>query len=329
MRFHVFALVLLGATACTSGSGNEPLPTDVAPTSSSLDVSTSSTPTTTFAPATSTTITQTSSTTTVPSSTSVATTQPPPQVPSSSPHVAATNLCVLGWWDGNQWVPGNTADPTSPPPVESGEVFDVAGLAGVSRAIGGEPRPGDEFGPAWAIDVDPKLVGYGSGVAVSGGLDLLPRLVVELPTDSPEYTSDARAVLTGLGLPDVPIEITAAVAVDLDGNGVDEVVFTAEHPQLRTEDFIIGGFSLLVVRREIAGTVEPLLAYASTYTEDDLGFATSVFLVELNAVADLNGDGRMELVLDGFYYEGLFAAVFEYDSQVSEPDAVLSCGSGV
>ena len=44
-------------------------------------------------------------------------------------------------------------------------------------------------------------------------------------------------------------------------------------------------------------------------------------------MADLNGDGRMEVVVDAAYYEGVFISV--YDVLGAEPKIVLGTGCGV
>src|SRR5262249_33096712 len=49
---------------------------------------------------------------------------------------------------------------------------------------------------------------------------------------------------------------------------------------------------------------------------------------EISAVADLNGDGKMEIVLFGFYYEGDFASVFEIKNgrPVEIKEFRIACG---
>jgi len=345
MRYLVMALLLLAAGACGSTSTDAAGPQGESSTSTSstaLPTSTIESDTTTSSVEVATTTTEAVVTTTVPATT---TTAPPSSTTTTTIiprsefiHVAATYLCVLGWWDGTRWVApsGWPDDPITPPPVEAGASFDVANLTGTSTAIGGLPIAGpDEFGPAWMMDLEPAFDGYGSGIAVSGGLELHPRPVRELRPESLDYTADTAALLADLGLAEAPVKITRAVAVDLDGDGTDEVVYTAEHPDLATsvwedsdEYSPVGFYNLLAIRQDVGGSVDSLLVYQSTYTEENVGQATSVFPVNLNAIADLNGDGSMEIVVDGSYYEGVFASVFEYDPRTPQPDSVLSCWRG-
>ena len=45
-------------------------------------------------------------------------------------------------------------------------------------------------------------------------------------------------------------------------------------------------------------------------------------------VLDLNGDGRMEVVVHAWYYEGASVVVFEHDAETDELTQVLANGCG-
>jgi hypothetical protein len=48
----------------------------------------------------------------------------------------------------------------------------------------------------------------------------------------------------------------------------------------------------------------------------------------VTAIADLNGDDRMEIVIDGYYYEGSGTAAWEYVDDDLGTVAALSAGCG-
>jgi hypothetical protein len=60
------------------------------------------------------------------------------------------------------------------------------------------------------------------------------------------------------------------------------------------------------------------------------GVADNAYVVShfLSAVVDLSGDGKMELVIDGHYYEGNFTAIFEYINDDLGVLEVLTSGCG-
>lgn len=50
---------------------------------------------------------------------------------------------------------------------------------------------------------------------------------------------------------------------------------------------------------------------------------------DAGAVADLNGDGRMEIVIFGTAWENQWVQVFEHVDDTKGPEAVLGAGCGV
>ena len=54
----------------------------------------------------------------------------------------------------------------------------------------------------------------------------------------------------------------------------------------------------------------------------------NLVVFEVAAVADLNGDGKMEIVVNGTVWEGAFLQAWEYVNDDLGPVDVLSCGCG-
>ena len=112
---------------------------------------------------------------------------------------------------------------------------------------------------------------------------------------------------------------------DLDGDGSLEVVVVAD--QLADQSNSLarpGDWSLVFVRRVVGGAPQTTVVESEVAAEADSGF---LLLYKVGAVADLNADGRMEVVMNNGYYEGAGNAVYEYaDGSLTE---VLSaaCGS--
>jgi hypothetical protein len=134
-------------------------------------------------------------------------------------------------------------------------------------------------------------------------------------------------VLKKKGLKNPKIKITQVIRIDLDGDGVEEVLITADtygdklyrHLQKR------GTYSLVLLRKVINGKVETLVI------EEDYFPSTRKYGVPhrywVGAVLDVDGDGVMEIVLHAMYYEGGGTSVYRVEE--NKVEQVLVAGWGV
>lgn len=236
---------------------------------------------------------------------------------------------ALGWWDGSGWVQVET-DTTLP--VSGGEDYQVAYL-GIRAVTGGGPQvllceplqvPGVEL-------ADPDLLGTWPGpwgVAVSAPWELTPHLVEEASDDG-SYALFAGELLAerGLFVPD-PV-MRQLIRTDLEGDGVNEVIVVAEDivdPSLFARE---GDYSMVFVRKVVGGEVQTAILGDSVVAEVGEGETPFVTSYGIGAVADLNGDGRMEIVVSATYYEGAGVEVWEYLDDDLGPAPRIGAGCGV
>ena len=90
-----------------------------------------------------------------------------------------------------------------------------------------------------------------------------------------------------------------------------------------------GSYSMVLLRRLVAGKVETQLIegefHPQAYVRRDDSFdAPNAYKVI--ATLDLDGDGKMEIVVGSNYYEGEEITIYRYDPKKVE--AVLSVGCG-
>ncbi|HEU4895097.1 MAG TPA: hypothetical protein VFT85_04600 [Acidimicrobiia bacterium] len=239
---------------------------------------------------------------------------------------------ALGWWDGTAWV---QADETTELGVTGGEDYRVA-LLGSDAVIEGsaptrtgcdivmpEGLPGVQFEEADALTmtIDDERGGERnlSGVAVSAPWQVTPRPVTA-GEPHPDIEDIAIELLADRGYDTDRVELVQSTDADLDGDGAIETVFVAEETELAND--ISGVYS--VVFAVSPSWDSPAVVAESVIPADDSGFPASF---RVSAVADLSGDGVMEIVLDGVAWESGWVSVHELtDSGFSER---IGAGCGV
>jgi hypothetical protein len=218
---------------------------------------------------------------------------------------------TLGWWDGSAWV---SAEEGMALPVVGGEDYQVALLGTEGHTTTGSARvagcdilfPSDFPGIELA---DPELLAppreEGSaihGVAISAGWDLTPHHV-GAGEAHPDLETMAIDLLAEQGFETDSVEIVQTVDANLDGGEFIETIVVVEETELGNEGSDV--YSLVFL---VGSDSEPMVIEASVIPPGETGFPASL---RVGAVADLNGDGLMEVVLDGVAWENWWVAVHE------------------
>jgi hypothetical protein len=236
---------------------------------------------------------------------------------------------VVGWWNGAAWQRG---DPTTVPPVADGTDVQVLRVGAAPTSAVASPVELDICG--WALDVQPPPGGSfpdADPVVVAAARPLLPRpsAVVE-PT--PEDVAAAAEVLARRGLPVDAPRVKRVVVADIDGDRVDERIVVAEDgygtdAAALAPSAPAGSYSLVMMRTQLDGSSRDAILFASVHPVEQEGVLAEI--ADVAAVADLNDDGRMEVVVWSAYYEGSGMTVFEYQGDDLGPVPVLAGGCGV
>lgn len=208
---------------------------------------------------------------------------------------------------------------------KSYSLFGIKGRVGELTATVESPDvPCEEFYYV-KNDLD---VREGIGVGTNRNWNIVPRTPRAISLTDKTYLKIVSDILRANGLPKSKPRIEQAVRVDLEGDGVDEVLLTAgSYTGNIQPNAAAGNYSFVLLRKIVGGKVKNIII-AEEYVKKRIEFgAPSRF--EISAIADLNGDGKMEFVLYGEYYEGSEAGVYEMKGDQAVEVKELSAGCGV
>ncbi|MBR5883417.1 MAG: hypothetical protein IKY97_08115 [Mailhella sp.] len=177
--------------------------------------------------------------------------------------------------------------------------------------------------------------------------EVQPRLPLPLSLNSQIYRDIVKRFLASQGLDVEKPELAQLFKIDLEGDGVDEVLICAQNIAAEGEACFEadqplakgtglpgaaqpGAYSVLLLRKLAEGKVLELPLHVfvspkgSAPTDGDW---TPPVVGRFYQTADLNGDGVLEIIAGTAFYEGYDYRVFEVKGgRVRE---VLSCGAGI
>jgi hypothetical protein len=168
---------------------------------------------------------------------------------------------------------------------------------------------------------------HGVGIGSSAKWNPMPRPLKKIDLNNPTYKAAVKAFLKTKGVANTIVQIKEAFRVDLEGDGVEEVVLSATYYKNGlTSGASVGDYSFVMVRKAVGKVVtNHLLEGDFIRKKIDFGAPTEN---HISAIADLNGDGKMEIVLYGFYYEGDFSGAWEMKNgrPVKIKEFEIGCG---
>ncbi|MEX2551846.1 MAG: VCBS repeat-containing protein [Actinomycetota bacterium] len=274
------------------------------------------------------------------SSTAAEAATPPAASPTASPGVPALTgtpvivgpESVAGWWNGSDWVVSESG--VAQVPVEGGETYKLVRLDDpIVSAAGSAAMEGCETNPGTSKIEIPGLDrefdnAEPPAIAVSAVNNPRPRAVEVLNPQAKLYKDAAARLLKERGIDDADADVVQVIRADLDDDGKSEVIVVAERIADSQSLFArVGDYSLVVLRRVVDErlTTTVVEEYVPVARPDYTPFITSQ---RVAAVADLNGDGRMELAVAGRYYEGAGVNFYELKRDGSIPEVMRSgCGA--
>lgn len=206
--------------------------------------------------------------------------------------------------------------------------FRVFGLTQeVGKATGGKPKSVEEVCPD-TLTVSLSSKAKGGVIALNTPWNALPRKPQIADPTQQVYVDAVREFLEARRISDPKVRITRILRVDLDGDGEDEVLINATN--YFTKDGGVpmdtpapGSYSIVLLRRVVGGKVETELVAGELYPRDE---PDTPNVYEILAVLDLNGDGKLEVIVHSQYYEGAETTIYDCSGGKCKAALSVACG---
>ncbi|MEO6391431.1 MAG: FG-GAP repeat protein [Pyrinomonadaceae bacterium] len=247
------------------------------------------------------------------------------QTPSAVIPIIEDNGGVIGGVKAGKWVKAETFAPSMTGNQEYRLVDWVDGGTG-ELWRGGKPEAAVPCEDYYQAELEPKT-GTGIALGAAATWNPVPRVPVAISLTDATYATIVSSIVRAHGIARPKVGIKQIYSVDLDGDGTNEVILAATYRKSDglSPNAVAGEYSLLLVRKLVGGKVRNILV-ASEFHRRAVKFgAISEFTID--AIGDLNGDGKMEVVMGSSYYEGNGSVVYEIPGAVAKE--VLSTGCGV
>jgi len=233
---------------------------------------------------------------------------------------------LFGGSVGGKWIKAEKAAKS----MKGRTAFRIFGLTQeVGKATGGKPKPAEAEACADMLTVKFSLTPNDGVIALSAPWNALPRKPQIADPTQQVYVDAVREFLESRRMSDPKVKITRILRVDLDGDGEEEVLVNAtnyftEDGDVPLDTAAPGSYSIVLLRRVVAGKVQTELIAGEFYVKDE---SSASNLYEILGVLDLNGDGKLEVIVHSHYYEGSETTI--YDCSGGKCEVALSVGCGL
>jgi hypothetical protein len=247
------------------------------------------------------------------------------------PIVEVENGYLFGATANGKWIKAEEAAKA----LNDKATYRIYGLTQpLGEAKGGEPKPSEEdvCSDVLAVSLSPKP--EKGAIALAAPWNALPRKPRIADATQQVYVDAVRDFLKTKGIDQPKVKIDRILRIDLDGDGEDEVLISATNYFSKKDRVPMrspaGSYSMVLLRRVIAGKVETQLVqgefYPKGYVSSDSSFnAPNAYSVI--AVLDLDGDGKMEVIVASNYYEGAETTIYRCDPKKVEALLSVACGA--
>lgn len=158
----------------------------------------------------------------------------------------------------------------------------------------------------------------------------LPRTPQKIAVTNKTYQKIALDFLRTEIISAKNVKLEKAFSIDLEGDGKDEIFLEATTYKSKKDEISgtakRGDYSFVMMRKIIGGKPKNFLIEGEFHLKKP-EFEDYVSEFDLSAFADLNGDGKMELILEGLYsYGGVSTEIYEIEKNILKEVLAVECG---
>jgi hypothetical protein len=188
-------------------------------------------------------------------------------------------------------------------------LYSLTGPAGT--ALGSKAGSWGQADPPFLVRIKPILRGKDM-VAVGGRRNAMPRKPRLLTKNLQPYEEAAKEILKSKGIAEPQVNLTQVIEIDMDGDGVKEVVVSATRFTMTDSNDSPneGDYSMVFVQKKAKGGANNILVYGQ-FQAASLKDPGAALTYRVAGLIDANGDGVMEIFLTYSYYEGGGARLYQ------------------
>ncbi len=213
--------------------------------------------------------------------------------------------------------------------ISDGAVYRVYSLTEqLGEAMGSKPAPlEDVCMETMNVSLSPKP--KAGVIALAAPWNALPRKPRIADPTQQVYIDAVRDFLEKRGIKDPKVKIKRILRVDLDGDGEDEVLLSATNYLSAEEEEVPasspeGSYSVVLLRRVVAGKLKTQVIAGEVHADAKHFNAPNWY--DVAAVLDLDGDGKLEVVVHSHYYEGGATTIYRCEPAKITPLLEVACG---
>ena len=233
---------------------------------------------------------------------------------------------VIGGQANGRWLKSEAAGKRLTALKTSYRVFNLNGAAGTVSAAAAAPNT-DVCPDVWLQKITPQPALEKDAIGVNAAWDPIPRKAKKTDVTQEVYVEAVRELLKGKGIASPKVKITQLLRVDLEGDGEDEVILSATNYANAGEAIApkAGDYSFVALRRVVKGKVQTQIIGGDFYPKVAENAAPDTY--KIAGLLDLNGDGKLEVIIHTTYYEGGGTQVWQLQKDKLVQVLRVDCGA--